>query len=70
MNLLEEMGINESEVITLLVDNTFAINLDKNPISYRKSKHIKMRFHYLRELVSEGKLRLGYCRSKDQWLTC
>lgn len=25
-----------------------------------------MRFHYLRELVSEGRLRLGYCRSEDQ----
>lgn len=25
-----------------------------------------MRFHYLKELVSEGKLRVRYCRSGDQ----
>lgn len=28
--------------------------------------HIEIRFHYLRELVSEGRLRLRYCRSEEQ----
>lgn len=30
------------------------------------SKHIYMTFNYLRELVGEGRLRLGYYRSEDQ----
>lgn len=68
MNLLEEMGNSEGETVTLLVDNVFAINLSKNLIAHGRSKHIEMRFHYLRELVREGRLRLGYCRSKDQLL--
>ncbi|XP_058784994.1 uncharacterized protein LOC131659891 [Vicia villosa] len=66
MNLLKELGRNEGEAVTLLVDNVSAINLGKNPIAHRRSKHIERRFHYLRELVSEGKLRLGYCISEDQ----
>ncbi|XP_058775646.1 uncharacterized protein LOC131649925 [Vicia villosa] len=62
----EELNSSEGETITLLVDNVSAINLAKNPIAHGRSKHIEMRFHYLRELVSDGKLRLGYCRSEDQ----
>lgn len=66
MNLLEELGNNEGGVVTVLVDNVFAINLAKNQIKHGRSNHIEMRLHYLRELVSDGRLRLGYCRSEDQ----
>ncbi|XP_058764580.1 uncharacterized mitochondrial protein AtMg00810-like [Vicia villosa] len=44
------------------LDNVPAINLAKNPIAHGRSKHIEMRFYYLRDLVCEGKLRLGDCR--------
>ncbi|XP_073222482.1 secreted RxLR effector protein 161-like [Cicer arietinum] len=45
---------------------SLSINLAKNPIAHGRSKHIEMRFHYLRELVSFGQLRLGYCKSEEQ----
>lgn len=66
MNLLKELGNNGGDVVTLIVDNVSAISLAKNPIAHGRSKHIEMWFHYLRELVSEGRLRLGYCRSEYQ----
>ncbi|XP_058742088.1 secreted RxLR effector protein 161-like [Vicia villosa] len=65
-NLLGELGSNVGEAVTLLVDNVPAINLAKNPIAHGRSKHIEMKFHYLRDLVCEGKLRLGYCQSEEQ----
>ena len=49
-----------------MIGNVFAINLVKKFIEHGRRKHIEMRFHYLRELVSEGKLKLGYCKSEDQ----
>lgn len=52
--------------MTLMIDNASAINLAQNTIEDGRSQHIEMRFHYLRELVSEGKLKLGYCKSEDQ----
>ncbi|MCI14364.1 retrovirus-related Pol polyprotein from transposon TNT 1-94, partial [Trifolium medium] len=52
--------------VTLKVDNLSAINLAKNPISHSRSKHIEMRFHYLREQVSNGLLKLEYCRTDMQ----
>jgi hypothetical protein len=63
---MKELGCGDDDVTTLFVDNVSAINLAKNPIAHGRSKHIEMRFHYLRELVSDGKLRLSYCRSEDQ----
>lgn len=36
-----------------MVDNISAINLANNPIANGRSKYIEMRFHYLRELISE-----------------
>lgn len=66
MNLLEELNNSEGEAVTFLVDKVSVINLTKNPIAHGRSKHIEMRFHYLRELVSEGRLRLRNCRNEDQ----
>lgn len=66
MDLLKELGIKEGNTITPMVGNVSVINLAKNPIAHEKSKHIEMKFHYLRKLISEGRLILGYCRSKDQ----
>ena len=37
------------------IDNMSAINLAKNPIAHGRSKHIEMRFHYLRDQVADGK---------------
>lgn len=56
----------EGEVVTLPVDNFSAINLSKNSIAHGRNKHIETTFHYLRELVSEEKLRLEYCKSENQ----
>lgn len=67
MNLLKELCSEEVEVVTLMVDNVSVIKLIKNPITYMgRSKLIEMRFYYLRELVSEGRLGFGYCKSDDQ----
>ena len=66
MNILKELCREAGEATTLMVDNCSAINLIKNLITHRRSKHIGIKFYYLRELVSEGRLGLGYCRSEYQ----
>ncbi|GJZ79850.1 hypothetical protein Tco_0644687 [Tanacetum coccineum] len=42
----------------LFCDNQSAIHLAKNPVFHGRTKHIKIRYHYIRELVSEGTLSL------------
>jgi hypothetical protein len=52
--------------VIIKVDNLSAINLAKNPIAHGRSKHFEMRFHYLREQVSKGNIKLEYCRTELQ----
>ena len=42
--------------ITVYCDNQGAIFISKNAISNKKSKHIDIRYHYVRELIQEKKL--------------
>jgi hypothetical protein len=62
-NLLNEISNIKCESVILKVDNLSAINLAKNLIAHGRSKHIEMRFHYLREQVDKGILKLEHCRS-------
>lgn len=66
MNFLKDLDNKKCDIVTLMVDNVPATNLAKNPIVHERSKPIEMRFHYFRELVSQGRLRFEYCRSEDQ----
>ncbi|CAM9233072.1 unnamed protein product [Pylaiella littoralis] len=47
-------------IIKVLVDNEGAINLASNPLSSARTKHIDVRFHFVRELVSSGKITAEY----------
>ena len=44
-------------------DSTGAIALSKNPISRRATKHIELRWHYVRQCVEAGQLRLVHERT-------
>ncbi|KHN36086.1 Copia protein, partial [Glycine soja] len=41
-------------------------DLAKNPVSHGKSKHIDTKFHFLRDQVRKGKIRLQHCRIEKQ----
>jgi hypothetical protein len=66
-NLIEEISQAKIESVKLRIDNVSAINLAKNPIAHGRSKHIELRFHYLREQVNNGNLTLEHYRSEDQF---
>jgi hypothetical protein len=48
------------------VDNKSAIDLSKNPIHHDRSKHIEVKYHYIRECVEGGKIVLEQISTKDQ----
>jgi hypothetical protein len=52
--LLTDMLGTEAAALELKVDNQSAIALIKNPVFHDQSKHIDVRYHYLRECVIEG----------------
>jgi hypothetical protein len=44
--------------VALQCENTSAISVAKNPVLHSKTKHIEVRFHFLRDNVEKGKIAL------------
>ena len=65
-NLMQELMIKKESVVELFVDNKSAISLAKHPVAHGRSKHIETRYHFLRDQVTKGRLKLSYCRTDMQ----
>lgn len=65
-NILEEIGCAQGDGTVLFCDNSSTIKLSKNPVLHGRSKHIHVRFHFLRELVNDGVILLDYCTTQEQ----
>lgn len=64
--ILEEFGYDTIEGIIIDCDNTSTIKLSKNPVFHGRCKHIGVRFHFLRDLVKEGRVSLKHYGSQEQ----
>ena len=53
-------------VPTIYVDNLSTIRLIKNNEGLKKTKHVEIRFLYIRQLYQEGKIKVSFVRSKYQ----
>ncbi|WVZ79983.1 hypothetical protein U9M48_027503 [Paspalum notatum var. saurae] len=52
--------------IPLLVDSTSAISVAKNPVLHSRTKHIDVRFHFLRDRYEKGDIDLIHVVSANQ----
>ena len=64
--ILEELQFKEDGPTLIYYDNSSAIKLSKNPVLHGRSKHIDVKYHFLRDLMNDGVINLVYCRSEDQ----
>ena len=64
--LLAEMLDEEVQKVKLKIDNKSAIELSKNPVHHERSKHIDLRYHYIRECVELGRVDVEHVRTGDQ----
>jgi hypothetical protein len=62
----EELGFIQENPTKINVDNTSTIKLAHNPESFRKSKHIDVRFHKTRELVENKEISVEYIPTTEQ----
>ena len=56
--LLAELRGEESGTITLKIDNQSTIQLSKNHVFHDRSKHINVKYHYLRQFIEEGRVNV------------
>ena len=64
--ILDDLHFQQHDPTIIHCDSSSAIKLSKNPVLHGRSKHIDVRYHFLRDLSNEGTIELVYCRSEDQ----
>lgn len=58
--LLQELGLHTGEPIKLYCDNEGSEALAKSPSHHSRTKHIDARFHFVRECVKNGSVKLKH----------
>lgn len=61
---LAAMGI-KFDVPILWVDNQGAIALAENPVNHQRSKHIDIRWFFVRDVIDQGLIEIRYIQSED-----
>jgi len=64
--LLSEFSSSDAKPFVLRVDNQSAIALAKNPVFHDRSKHIELKYHFIREAVETKKLELEFVPTEFQ----
>lgn len=50
----------------ILCDNEATIKMTKNPAFHSRTKHIVIRYHFIRDLVAREEIFLKHCGTKEQ----
>ena len=62
--LLADLGVVPKQPVVIMEDNQGALAVAKNPIAHTRTKHIDIRYHFIREAVRDQKFNLCYCPTK------
>ncbi|KAF2319032.1 hypothetical protein GH714_012725 [Hevea brasiliensis] len=64
--LLKDLANEQVEPTVIWCDNKSAIAIASNPIQHGRTKHIKVKFHFLREAEKSCEIKLLHCKSDEQ----
>jgi hypothetical protein len=56
----------ELDATSICCDNQSCINLSVNPVFHDKSKHIGIKYHFIRDVVEKGAVKLHYVATNEQ----
>jgi hypothetical protein len=66
VRLLSDLLNRDTGAVELRVDSKSALALTKNPIFHERSKHIRVRYHFIRDCLEEENFKACYINTKDQ----
>jgi hypothetical protein len=66
VRLLDDLLGRDTGAVELRVNSKSALALAKNPIFHERSKHIRVRYHFIRGCLEEGSFKACYINTKDQ----
>ena len=64
-NVLTDYGISQDTMVVYCY-NSSAIDISKNPVQHSKTKHIEIRYHFIRDLVERKIVCLEYIPTERQ----
>jgi len=62
--LLDDLGIDQ-DLLKIICDSMSAIYLAKNQVYHVRMKHVDVRFHFVREILDEGDIKLLKIHTKE-----
>jgi hypothetical protein len=63
---LSELQLKDPEVPLVRSDNQAAIQIATNDTLHTRSKHIDIRYHFIRQILKEGQMKLSYVSTREQ----
>ena len=66
LQMLSELGMGDNSPIVIMEDNQACISTATRDISSPKLKHVDIRYHFVRTMVNEGKVKIIYCPTYHQ----
>ena len=63
--ILIDLNERQEDGTTIYYDKISSIALSKNPVFHGRSKHIEIRYHFIRELVENGDIKMKFCKSEQ-----
>ena len=61
--VMNELGFNSNDPTPFYLDSKSAIDLAKNPIYHKRSKHIHIKYHWLRQKVEDKTVTLNHIKT-------
>jgi hypothetical protein len=62
---LDELKVEQDRPMRLYIDNQAAKNLAENAVSQDRTKHIDIKYHFIRQVVQSGRVQLYYVGTKE-----
>jgi hypothetical protein len=66
VRLLGDLLGRDIGAVELRVESKSALALTKNPVFHERSKHIRVRYHFIRDCLEEGSFKARYISTKGQ----
>ena len=63
--ILKDMDHSFEQTATVFEDNQGTIRLAKNPVNRQRTKHVDIKYHFIRSNVLQGKIVLVYCPTEN-----
>jgi hypothetical protein len=64
--VLADLQQKQKGATKIFCDNKATISMTKNPTFHSRTKHIDIRYHFIRDLVAKEEISLEYCSTQGQ----